>query len=342
MEKQTARWTLGEIAAMIQGELDGPADKPIDRPVSAATPDARGIAFAESDKYLAQAEQSGVGAVLLAKDIRKTDIPSIRVDNPRLAFFMMLKLSERPLPASTGIHPTSVVAEDAVIDPTASIGAYAVVEAGSVVGAGAQVFPFCYVGANCRIGARTILYPHVTLYRDVTIGEDSIIHSGAVIGADGFGFVWDGSQRIKVPQIGNVVIGQNVEIGSNTTVDRATAGDTSIGDGTKIDNLVQVAHNNRIGKHTVIAGCTGLAGSVEIGDRCVIGGMVGFRDHVSLGDDVFVAGMSGIEKDLAGPGQYFGVPALPALEAMRIFKIHQRLPEIMSRLRELEKKVGSE
>jgi len=325
---------------MIQGDLAGPADLPIARPISAGTADPSGIAFAESEKYLSQAEASGVGAVLLDREMRETPLPAIRVDQPRFAFFMLLKLSERPLPSADGIHPTAIVSAEATVDPSASIGPYAVVEKGAWIGPGARIFPYCYVGENCRIGARTVLYPHVTLYQDVTVGEDTILHSGLVVGADGFGFVWDGSQRIKVPQVGAVKIGNRVELGANTTVDRATAGETSIGDGTKIDNLVQVAHNNRIGEHTVIAGCTGLAGSVEIGDRCVIGGMVGFRDHVSLGDDVFVAGMSGIEKDLAGPGQYFGVPALPGMEAMRIFKLHQRLPEIWNRLRELEKKVG--
>jgi UDP-3-O-[3-hydroxymyristoyl] glucosamine N-acyltransferase len=340
METKAARWTLGELAAMFQGTVSGPADLPIDRPVSADTPDPRGIAFAESDKYLDRAEEAHVGAVLLNRDLRETALPAIRVDDPRTAFFMLLKMSERPLPIGAGVHPTAVVADGASIDPTASVGAYVVIEGGVEIGPDAKVFPFCYVGENCKIGAKTILYPHVTLYRDVSIGEECILHSGTVAGADGFGFVWDGRQRLKVPQIGSVRIGGKVEIGANTTVDRATAGETTIGDGTKIDNLVQVAHNGRIGEHTVIAGCTGLAGSVEIGDRCVIGGMVGFRDHVSLGDDVFVAGMSGIEKDLPGPGQYFGVPALPGLEAMRIFKATQRLPEILSRLRELEKKVG--
>lgn len=340
METKAARWTLGDLAAMIQGDLSGPAEMPIDRPVSADTNDPRGLAFAESEKYLTRAESSGVGAVLLNRDLRETSLPSIRVDDPRLAFFMLLKMSEQPLPIQPGVHPTAVVSPEATVDPSAFVGPYSVIETGAVLGARAKVFPFCYVGENCKIGAKTILFPHVTLYQDVTIGEECILHSGTVIGADGFGFVWDGRQRIKVPQVGSVRIGSQVELGANTAVDRATAGETTIGDGTKIDNLVQVAHNNRIGEHTVIAGCAALAGSVEVGDRCVIGGMVGFRDHVSLGDDVFVAGMSGIEKDLPGPGQYFGVPALPALEAIRIFKATQRLPEIMKRLKELEKKVG--
>lgn len=339
METQTPRWTLGELAQLMGGELIGPADLPIRRPVSADTDDPLGIAFAESEKYLEAAEASGVGALLIDRELRVPNKPAIRVDQPRLAFFMLLKLTERPLPSSKGIHQTAVVSPDAFIDETASVGAYAVIEAGAVVGARAKVFPHCYVGENCKIGAGTILYPNVVVYQDVEIGQDCIVHSGVVIAADGFGFVWDGSQRIKVPQVGGVVIGDRVELGANTTVDRATAGETTIGDGTKIDNLVQVAHNNHIGDHVVIAGCTGLAGSVEIGDRCVIGGQVGFRDHTKLGDDVHIAGRSAIEKDILEPGQYFGVPALPAMEAIRIYKVNQKLPEVWSRLRDLEKKV---
>lgn len=340
METKTARWTLGEIASLLQGDLSGPADLPIDRPVPADMNEPMGIAFAESEKYLDRAELSSVGALLLNRDIRATTKPSIRVDDPRTAFFMLLKMSEKSLPAEVGIHPTAVVSPDAFVDPTASVGAFVVLEKGSSVGPGAQVFPFCYVGENCKIGAKTILYPRVTLYQDVTIGEETILHSGVVVGADGFGFIWDGRKRLKVPQVGSVVLGDQIEIGANTTIDRATVGETSIGSGTKIDNLVQVAHNDQIGEHVVIAGCTAVAGSVRIGDRCVIGGMVGFRDHVEIGDDVSVAAMSGIEKDLEGPGQYFGVPALPVMEAMRIYKLHQRLPELLSRIRDLEKKVG--
>jgi UDP-3-O-[3-hydroxymyristoyl] glucosamine N-acyltransferase len=339
METQTPRWTLGSLAQMLGGELQGPADLALNRPVSVETDDPNGIAFAESEKYLVRAEESQVGAVLIGRDARATAKAAIRVDEPRLAFFMLLKLSERPLPISPGVHPTAVVDPSASVDSSASVGPFAVVEAGAVIGAGVRVFPFCYVGTNCRIGSGTILYPHVTLYQDVRVGEDCIIHSGVVLGADGFGFVWDGEQRIKVPQVGGVEIGNRVELGVNTAIDRATAGETTIGDGTKIDNLVQVGHNDRIGEHTVIAGCSGLAGSVEIGDRCVIGGQVAFRDHVRLGDDVHVAGRSGIERDLLEPGQYFGIPALPALEAIRIFKATQRLPEILSRLRKLEQKV---
>lgn len=338
METQTPRWTLGSLAQMLGGEPQGPADLALNRPVSVETDDPHGIAFAESEKYLARAEQSQVGAVLVAREARATAKPTIRVDDPRLAFFMLLKMSEKQLPITGGVHPTAVVDPSARIDASASVGPYTVIEAGTVIAAGVRIFPFCYVGQNCTIGSGTTLYPHVTLYQDVRLGEECIVHSGVVLGADGFGFVWDGKQRVKVPQVGGVEIGNHVELGANTAVDRATAGETTIGDGSKIDNLVQVAHNDHIGQHTVIAGCTGLAGSVEIGDRCVIGGQVAFRDHVRLGNDVHVAGRSGIERDLLEPGQYFGIPALPALEAIRIFKATQRLPEVLSRLRKLEKK----
>ena len=337
MEKRQARWTLGELASLLGGSLDGPADLPIDRPVSVDTVDPLGISFAESPEYLAQA--GGVGALLLAPDSESNGKPAIRLASPRMAFGMLLALATRPLPLEPGIHPSAVVHADASIDASASIGPFVVVESGASIGPGARIFPFCYVGENCTVGAGSTLYPNVVVYQDVTIGDRCVVHSGVVLGADGFGFVWDGKQRIKVPQVGSVTIGNDVEIGANTTIDRATAGETSIGDGVKLDNLIQIGHNSSIGEHSVLAGHTGISGSTKVGKRVVMGGGVGTNDHITITDDVILGGRSGVDRDITEPGQYVGVPARPAAEGLRALLIVPRLPELLSRIRALEKKL---
>jgi UDP-3-O-[3-hydroxymyristoyl] glucosamine N-acyltransferase len=178
------------------------------------------------------------------------------------------------------------------------------------------------------------------LYRDVRVGARSVIHSGAVIGADGFGFVWDGSKRLKVPQVGSVRIGDDVEVGANTCIDRATAGETVIEDGVKLDNIVQIGHNVRVGEHSAIAGMSGISGSTKIGKRVLMGGGVGTRDHVTIGDDVALGGRSNVGGDITEPGEYLGTPAAPAREAVRAMLTIHKLPELVSRIRQLEKRLA--
>lgn len=339
MERKVARWTLGELATLLQGQLEGPADLPIDHPASAEDNDPLGIAFAESLAYMAQARSSGVGAVLIDREMDPQGLPAIRVPSPRMAFGMLLTLSVRAMPLEQGVHPTAIVHPEAAIHPDANIGPYVVVERGASVGSGAKIFPFCYIGEGCSVGADTLLCPHVTLYQDVSIGDRSLIHSGVVLGADGFGFLWDGTKRIKVPQVGRVQIGDDVEIGANTTIDRATAGVTTLEDGVKLDNLIQIGHNTKIGEHTVIAGLSGISGSTTIGKRVVMGGGVGTRDHVSIADDVHLGGRSAVGNSIEQAGEYFGVPARPAGEALRSMMLMPRLPELFSRLRALEKRL---
>lgn len=336
MDGQSAGWTLGELAAQLGGELHGPPDLKILRPVSADADDPYGIAFAESADYLQKAEASGVGALILPRSLQSTK-PTIYVDHPRLVFGALLAECDRPLPIAPGIHPTAVVAEGAEVDATASVGAYAVVERGARIGASARVYPFAYVGENCLVGAGSVLYPHAVLYKDVTVGARCIVHAGAVIGADGFGFLWDGQRRVKVPHAGGVELGDHVEIGANTTVDRSMTGVTRVGTGTKLDNLVQIGHNCTIGEHTVMASFVGISGSSRIGSRCVFGGQAALSDHVTVGDDITFGGRTGASQDVLEPGAYFGTPARPVGEAMRAFALAPRLPELFQRLRKLEK-----
>lgn len=339
MAEGTAGWTLAELAGLLGGKAHGPGGFVVVRPVPAESDDPTGIAFAESERFLRIAEQSKVGAVILPEGLSTRLKPSITVPNARVAFGILLAMVVRPLPLAPGVHPTALIAEEASIDPTASIGPYTVVERGASVGPNCRVFAHCYVGEGCTLAAEVTLHPGVILVQDVSVGPRTTIHSGAVIGADGFGFVWDGRRRVKVPQVGGVRIGADVEIGANTCIDRATCGETVIADGVKLDNLIQIGHNVKVGAHTVIAALTGVSGSVVIGERVMIGGHVAVNDHTEIGDDVILAGRTGIMRSIHDAGEYYGTPATPIREAMRQLALERRLPELFERIKALEAEV---
>lgn len=338
MERQPG-WSLAELAEKLGGTLDGPADHRVLRPAPAEDDDPTGLAFAEG-AYIERAMASGVGAVIVPPDAPASDKPLIRHPRPRAAFGHFLALNQRPLPIAEGISDQAWVSPLANVDPTARVGAFAVVESGATVAANARIYPFAYVGEGCSVGEGAVLYPHAVLIQDVTLGTRTIVHAGAVLGADGFGFVWDGKRRVKVPQVGRVEIGNDVEIGANSAVDRATAGATQLADGVKLDNLVQIGHNTRIGAHTVMASQTGIAGSTSIGERCVFAGQTGTADHVSVSDDVFLGGRAGVTKDIDAPGRYLGFPAQPVMDEMRTQAALRKLPDLLKRIKELEKKVS--
>lgn len=342
MEKELPGWSLGELASIFGGTLDGPADLRILRPVPADGTDPAGLTFAEKEEYLLKATEGGAAAVLAPRGSASTGKPTIFVDRPRECFGRFLAMCHRPLPIAGGIHPQASVSPEASIDPTANVGAFAVVERGAVIGPKCRVYAFAYIGEDCVLGEGTVIYPHAVLYQDVRVGARCAIHAGTVIGADGFGYVWDGKRRVKVPQVGGVVLGDDVEIGSNTTIDRATAGVTEIGNGTKIDNLCQIAHNCRIGEHTVMASFCGISGSTTIGDRNVLAGQVATSDHVHITDDVVLGGRSGVTNDITKSGQYLGFPARPIGEAMRAQVLTTKLADLFQRVRRLERRIGGE
>lgn len=342
MAKAAFEFTLGALAEKLGGTLEGPSDVVVRRPSRAGENDPEGITFAESADFLEKVNASKVGAVLLGLSEGNTPHPCIRVEKPREAFGYLLSLADHRPIQPAGIHPTAVVDPKAEIHPEAAVGPYVVIAEGAKIGARAQIFPFCYVGSGCEVGEDTVLMPHVTLVQDVRIGKHCLIQSGAVLGADGFGFFFDGARQVKVPQVGGVELGNDVEIGALTAVDRSTASDTRIGDGSKLDNLVQVAHNVVIGDHTVISGRAGIAGSVTIGNRVTVGGAVDFNNKVTVADDVTLAGRTGVDRDIEIPGIYFGSPATPIGDAMRAYILGPKLPEIMQRLRALEKKMRAE
>jgi UDP-3-O-[3-hydroxymyristoyl] glucosamine N-acyltransferase len=338
METEVRSWTLGELAKLLAGELDGSPDVLISGVAQAGAGTSSDITFAEDQKHISLADRSDVGAVILGLE-STSDKPHIHVEKPREAFETFLTIFGRGLPLAKGIHPTAVVSPNSEIDPSASIGPYAVVEAGAKVGRDCRIFPFCYVGEGCDLHESVVLYPHVVLYQDVVIGARSVIHSGTVLGADGFGYEWDGSRHRKIPQVGKVRIGSDCEIGALSAVDRAMIGQTALGEDTKLDNLVQIGHNVVIGDHTVIAAQTGIGGSCVIGNGVFMGGQVGLSDHVSVGDGVSIAARSASTRDVMEPGLYHGHPMVKIEASHRITANIQRLPELAKLVKDLKRRL---
>jgi UDP-3-O-[3-hydroxymyristoyl] glucosamine N-acyltransferase len=307
--------TLGDIVNGLGGELHGDARTPIKRiaPLAAARSDE--ISFLAQARLSAQLASSQAACVIVAPALQAAALArgaSILTPDPYAYYAALTRWwvqRHRATPPS-GVHPSAVVAADATVATTARIDALAVVETGAVVGDHAVVGPHCWVGANARIGAFTRLHARVSLAERCVIGERGIVHAGAAIGADGFGFapVGEGSERrwTKIEQLGRVVIGDDVEIGANTCIDRGALGDTVIGDGVKLDNLIQIGHNVRIGAHTAIAGCTGVAGSTTIGAHCMIAGAANIIGHLSIADHVTISVATVVTRSIREPGTYSG------------------------------------
>jgi UDP-3-O-[3-hydroxymyristoyl] glucosamine N-acyltransferase len=339
LEKRTTGWSLAEIAKILGGELFGPADLLITGPGNADSDDPHALVFAESEGYLKKLAGLRIGAVLTKPEFEGVETPSIRVPKPRESYALFLELCRRELPLEAGVHERAVVSAEASVDPDAMVGAFAVVERGATVEKGARIYPFAYVGEDCKVGEDAVIYPHAVLYRDVQVGARSVIHAGAVLGSDGFGYTWNGSRHVKIPQVGSTIIASDVEIGACTTIDRAMIGETRIGDGTKIDNQVQVGHNSHIGRHTVIASLAGISGSTIIGDRCTLAGQTATVDHIKIGDDVILTGRAAASKDLLTPGAYRGAPATPYAEELRLEAAYRRLPDLLKKVRDLERRL---
>ena len=303
--QQVVGYTLADLAAKLQVELRGDGEIEINSLATLATATAGQLTFLANPKYRDQLKQTRASAVILHPDMAGACSTALLIsDNPYLSFARATRLFERKPGVSPGVHPSAVIADSAQIDPGAAIAANCTIEAGAVIEQGVIIGPGCVVGQDSTIGSNSVLHANVTLYHDVKIGCDAIIHSGVVIGADGFGFAQDGKEWVKIAQLGGVTIGQSVEIGAGTTIDRGALEDTYIDDGVIIDNQVQLAHNVRVGKNTAIAGCSAVAGSTVIGANCTIAGAVGIIGHLKIADNVHITAMSLVTKSITRPGSY--------------------------------------
>ncbi|MDO9597876.1 MAG: UDP-3-O-(3-hydroxymyristoyl)glucosamine N-acyltransferase [Azoarcus sp.] len=329
---------LDELVAHLGGELVGDGSIAVRR---VATLDQAGdgdLAFLANPKYLARLSASQASAVIVGRDTRDAlaDRPRIVADDPYLYFARVARLFSPPRTLIPGIHPLAAVSSP--VPPSVLIEAGAVVEEGVVLGDDVLIGAGCFVGRGARIGSGTRLAPRVTIHSDCVIGAECIVHAGAVIGSDGFGFARERSGAwVKIPQVGRVVVGDDVEIGANTTIDRGALDDTVIGNGVKLDNQIQIGHNVRIGDHTAIAGCVGIAGSTQIGERCMIGGQAGIIGHLTIADDVVISAGTLVTKSIRKRGVYTAnLPVQGHADWVKNFAHLRHLDALVDRIRALE------
>jgi len=334
-------YRLGELATLAGAQLRGDGDLLIERVDTLEQADTSAICFVTSPKYLDSLRGTRAGAVILHhRFLADCPVSALVSDNPHLIYARVAGLLN-PLPEILGgVHPTAVVAESAIIDRTAWVGPHAVVEEGARIG------PNVFIGAGSVIGAGVVieeesrLVARVVLCAGVHIGKRALIHPGAVVGSDGFGFARDGERWVRVPQLGTVVVGDDVEIGANTTVDRGALMDTLIRSGAKLDNQIQIAHNVEIGENSALAACVGIAGSTKVGRNCTLGGGVGLAGHLEFADGVHFTGQSLVTRSFKQAGQYSGnLPAVPTSEWRRSVARIRNLDETIQRLKELEQRV---
>lgn len=333
--------TLAELAAELGGTVVGDGSVRIQGVAGIREAQPGDLTFLANSRYDGYLQDTRAAAVICSREPREARVPLLQVDNPYLAFQRAVRLFRpelyQPLP---GVHPSAVVSPAATLGEGASVGAHCVVEAGARVGARAVLMPGCYLGVQASVGDDSLLYPHVVVREECVVGDRCILHPGVVIGADGFGFAFDAGRYHKVPQVGNVVVGNDVEIGANTTVDRATTDATRIGDGTKIDNLVQIGHNVVIGRHCIIVAQVGISGSTELEDHVTLGGQSGLVGHIRLGRGSQVGAQSGVSKSVPAGATVFGSPAAPLAFVKRLNAYLQRLPQLFDRAKQLEERVN--
>lgn len=335
--------TLGELVGRLGGELLGDPSVVVRQIASLDRAGEGELAFLVSPKYRAALETSRASAFILpAKAADFTRRPRILTPDPYLYFARAAQLFNPPKAVPAGIHPSAVVASQ--LPASVAVGPNAVIGAGCQIGEGCVIGAGCLIGDGVSIGAGSLLHAGVKIYDGCVVGARAILHSGAVIGADGLGFARDADKRwVKIPQIGGVVIGDDVEIGANTTVDRGALEDTVIGNGVKLDNLIHVAHNCRVGDDTIMAAMAGLAGSTTVGKRVQVGGKAGFSGHLEVGDDIVISADTNVTKSIDKPGVYTAmIPLQPHADWVKNFSHLRRLDAMAERVRELEKKLAEQ
>lgn len=339
-------FTAEMIAGLLNGTVEGDPEIKLNTIAKIEEGHAGSLSFLSNPKYEEYIYTTGSSAVLVSRDFRpakKVNATLIRVDDPYMAVAQLLTIYEQSKPAKKGIHPAAVIEESAVLGKNIYIGACAVVSENAVIGDGCRIYPHVYIGEGVKVGNNCTLYAGVKIYKECIIGNDCILHSGVVIGADGFGFApVHGNNYMKIPQVGNVVLEDNVELGANTCVDRATMGSTVIHKGVKIDNLVQIAHNVVLGENTVIAAQSGIAGSTKIGKNCMFGGQSGLVGHITIADGVKIGAQTGIigsvnEENAA----IFGTPAMESRKFLKCYAYFGRLPELSKKVDELSREIES-
>jgi UDP-3-O-[3-hydroxymyristoyl] glucosamine N-acyltransferase len=333
-------FTISEIAKVIGGEVVGDANATLKNFTTIEIAQSGDLTFAENEEFFARAEQSNATAIIADKRFSSARKILIQVPNARVAFAKALALFFPEPKFTEGIHPTAVVAKSAQIDSSAHIGPHCVVGERVKIGARSILQAGNFVGDDSQIGHDTNLFSNATIYPRGQIGNRVRIHANSVVGSDGYGYVLDNGIHRKVPQIGNVIIGDDVEIGASVTIDRGALGSTVIGAGTKIDNLVHVAHNVVIGRHCLIMGQVGFAGSTQLGDYSVIASQSGIAGHLKLGAQSTVGAKSGVMRDIPAGGTVLGIPAMADKQAKRQWVAVQQLPEMVRRMRALENLVA--
>ncbi len=334
------RCTLGEIASLVGGELVGDPQAIITGISGIKEAKEGDITFLANPKYSCLVNSTKASAVITAKDVGEFPKPLIKTDNPSVAFTKVVSLvAPNDIKHPRGIHPTAIVSPLAKIGQGVAVGAYTVVEDGVQIDDSTIIYGGCYIGRHAKIGSDCLIYPHVAIRERVELSNGVIIHSGAVIGSDGFGFAMIRGIQKKIPQIGTVLIEDNVEIGANVTIDRARFDKTIIGKGTKIDNLVQIAHNVITGENCVIVAQAGVSGSTVLGQGVILAGQAGLVGHIRVGDKSIVAAQSGVTKSIPADTKVSGYPAKPHKEAKRVNACKQRLPDLYKKIKDLEAKV---
>ena len=332
-------FTAFQIAEKLRGEVIGDGSVELTGLAPADCARSGDLTFAEKETYFAAAEQSQATAILVSGEFTSSKKVLIRVPNARVAVARVLPFFFPPDQLLPGIHPSATIDSSAQIDPTTHIGPGCVIGARAKIGARSVLMGGNHIGRDCQIGDDVCLFPNVVIYAQCQIGHRVAIHAGTVIGSDGYGYVFDEGRHRKMLQVGNVVIHDDVEIGANSAIDRGALGSTVIGQGTKIDNLVHVAHNVVMGRHCLVMGQVGFAGSTRLGDYCVIASQSGIAGHLKLGNQATVGAKSGVMRDIPDKGTVLGIPAAPDRQAKRQMIAVQQLPELIRRMRELEKEV---
>jgi UDP-3-O-[3-hydroxymyristoyl] glucosamine N-acyltransferase len=336
-----AGFPLGRLAEALEATLDAHPERVVTGVAALASAGPDDLSYVADRHHLEPARASRAGAFLAPADVTGLPAPILHCRDPRRALAEVLALFHPATPPAPGVDASARIAPDARIDPTASIGALAVVEAGASIGPRVRVGPLVYVGAGVEIGADSVLFPHAVVYAGCRLGARVIAHAGAVIGADGFGFLPVEGGYLRIPQVGSVVVQDDVEIGANSTIDRATLGETVIGRGTKIDNLVHIGHNVEVGERCLMAAQVGIGGSSRIGHGAMLGGQVGIADHVNVGDGAVMAAQAGAIQDIPAGARVALTWARPATLAHRIWIAEAQLPDLLRSIKALERRLAT-